>query len=294
MVAMLQDVRRCRDLDRRRRPAASLGAAGAAAPRVRKTSNLVPQADISWNAGALPAIASGRRRGGARSGAGGSRCPGALHLGRPALRDAARDLGLREPGGPARLQLCARPGDRGVDGGLPALGAGRARNPDGDLQPPRGPLPPEQSASGEARADPEPALRRGDVPESLPARARQHRRDGVAALHQRARRVHDPLLLLPDALRRRARPARQPPAGRRAAPLHPDRPHRSRLQPPAAGFVSLRDHRGGRSAIDIDNEHDYDVAKLRYAEWSKLQVGRAEQVYGAPALGPGDPESFAP
>ena len=46
----------------------------------------------------------------------------------------------------------------------------------------------------------------------------------------------------------------------------------------------------GGAAIDIDNEHDYDVAKLRYAEWSKLQAGRAEQLYGAPTLGPGDPE----
>jgi hypothetical protein len=47
---------------------------------------------------------------------------------------------------------------------------------------------------------------------------------------------------------------------------------------------------GGGAAIDIDNEHDYDVAKLRFAEWSKQQAGRAEQLYGAPALGPGDPE----
>jgi GTP:adenosylcobinamide-phosphate guanylyltransferase len=46
----------------------------------------------------------------------------------------------------------------------------------------------------------------------------------------------------------------------------------------------------GGSAIDIDNEHDYDVAKLRYTEWCKLQEGRAEQLYGAPALGPGNPE----
>ena len=46
----------------------------------------------------------------------------------------------------------------------------------------------------------------------------------------------------------------------------------------------------GGAAIDIDNEHDYDVAKLRYAEWSKLQAERAEQLYGTAALGPGDPE----
>jgi GTP:adenosylcobinamide-phosphate guanylyltransferase len=46
----------------------------------------------------------------------------------------------------------------------------------------------------------------------------------------------------------------------------------------------------GGSAIDIDNEHDFDMAKLRYAEWSKLQAGRAERIYGAPGLGPGGPE----
>jgi hypothetical protein len=46
----------------------------------------------------------------------------------------------------------------------------------------------------------------------------------------------------------------------------------------------------GGAAIDIDNEHDYDVAKLRFAEWSKAQASRAEQVYGAPALASGPPE----
>ena len=46
----------------------------------------------------------------------------------------------------------------------------------------------------------------------------------------------------------------------------------------------------GGAAIDIDNEHDYDVAKLRYAEWSKQQADRAEQLYGAPALGSGEAE----
>jgi GTP:adenosylcobinamide-phosphate guanylyltransferase len=45
----------------------------------------------------------------------------------------------------------------------------------------------------------------------------------------------------------------------------------------------------GGAAIDIDNEHDYDVAKLRFAEWSKAQAERAEQLYGAAALGPGRP-----
>ena len=46
----------------------------------------------------------------------------------------------------------------------------------------------------------------------------------------------------------------------------------------------------GGAAIDIDNEHDYDVAKLRFAEWSKAQASRSEQVYGAPALASGTPE----
>lgn len=46
----------------------------------------------------------------------------------------------------------------------------------------------------------------------------------------------------------------------------------------------------GGTAIDIDNEHDYDVAKLRFAEWSKAQASRAEQLYGAPALESGAPE----
>jgi hypothetical protein len=50
---------------------------------------------------------------------------------------------------------------------------------------------------------------------------------------------------------------------------------------------------GGGAAIDVDNEHDYDIAKLRYAEWSKQQAARAEQLYGVPALGPGDPEGPA-
>jgi GTP:adenosylcobinamide-phosphate guanylyltransferase len=50
----------------------------------------------------------------------------------------------------------------------------------------------------------------------------------------------------------------------------------------------------GGAAIDIDNERDYDAAKLRHAEWSKLQAGRAEQRYGAPALGPGFPGDLEP
>jgi hypothetical protein len=46
----------------------------------------------------------------------------------------------------------------------------------------------------------------------------------------------------------------------------------------------------GGAAIDIDNEHDYDVAKHRFAEWSKAQASRAEQLYGAPALESGAAE----
>jgi len=37
---------------------------------------------------------------------------------------------------------------------------------------------------------------------------------------------------------------------------------------------------GGGCAIDIDNEHDYDVAQRRYAEWCKEQLDRVEQLYG--------------
>jgi hypothetical protein len=37
---------------------------------------------------------------------------------------------------------------------------------------------------------------------------------------------------------------------------------------------------GGGCAVDIDNEHDYDVAVLRYDEWSKDQLARVEQLYG--------------
>jgi hypothetical protein len=43
----------------------------------------------------------------------------------------------------------------------------------------------------------------------------------------------------------------------------------------------------GGAAIDIDNDADFDVASERFAEWSKAQAARAEQVYGAPALAAG-------
>ena len=37
---------------------------------------------------------------------------------------------------------------------------------------------------------------------------------------------------------------------------------------------------GGGCAVDIDNEHDYDVAAARYEEWRKDQLARVEQLYG--------------
>jgi hypothetical protein len=36
----------------------------------------------------------------------------------------------------------------------------------------------------------------------------------------------------------------------------------------------------GGSAVDIDNEHDYDVARVLYADWARAQNRRAEQLYG--------------
>ena len=37
---------------------------------------------------------------------------------------------------------------------------------------------------------------------------------------------------------------------------------------------------GGGCAVDIDNEHDYDIAEQRYEEWRKEQLARVEQLYG--------------
>jgi len=39
----------------------------------------------------------------------------------------------------------------------------------------------------------------------------------------------------------------------------------------------------GGCGVDIDNEHDYDVARRRYGEWMKAQAERAEKMYGAPS-----------
>lgn len=74
---------------------------------------------------------------------------------------------------------------------------------------------------------------------------------------------------------------------RRFAPLAKIEACCSDLMRSSVRFVVTQ---AGGSAIDIDNEHDYDVAKLRYADWSKAQASRAEQLYGVPALGPGRPE----
>jgi hypothetical protein len=38
----------------------------------------------------------------------------------------------------------------------------------------------------------------------------------------------------------------------------------------------------GGSAVDVDNEHDFDIAKQRYEEWIKDQRERAERALGSP------------
>ena len=43
----------------------------------------------------------------------------------------------------------------------------------------------------------------------------------------------------------------------------------------------------GGAAVDIDNEHDCDVARRRYDEWKKAQTERAEALYGPLSLPPG-------
>jgi hypothetical protein len=42
----------------------------------------------------------------------------------------------------------------------------------------------------------------------------------------------------------------------------------------------------GGCAVDIDNDHDYDVVLARYAEWSKAQRDRTERLLGPIALPP--------
>jgi hypothetical protein len=49
----------------------------------------------------------------------------------------------------------------------------------------------------------------------------------------------------------------------------------------------------GGCAVDIDNEHDYDVARARFSEWRKQQEVRAEALYG-PLLLPGGEAAGTP
>jgi hypothetical protein len=51
---------------------------------------------------------------------------------------------------------------------------------------------------------------------------------------------------------------------------------------------------GGGCAVDIDNEHDYDVAALRYEDWRKDQRARVEQLYGPLPLSAGAPRAEPP
>jgi hypothetical protein len=44
---------------------------------------------------------------------------------------------------------------------------------------------------------------------------------------------------------------------------------------------------GGGCGVDVDNEHDLDVARLRYAEWSAQQHKRVLELYGPLPLSPG-------
>jgi hypothetical protein len=46
----------------------------------------------------------------------------------------------------------------------------------------------------------------------------------------------------------------------------------------------------GGCAVDIDNDHDYDVATQRFEEWSAEQAEKAERLYGPTALPSGESE----
>jgi GTP:adenosylcobinamide-phosphate guanylyltransferase len=50
-----------------------------------------------------------------------------------------------------------------------------------------------------------------------------------------------------------------------------------------ASFRLIATEAGG-SAVDIDTEEDFDIAKLRYESWWKAQRERAARVHGTPAL----------
>jgi GTP:adenosylcobinamide-phosphate guanylyltransferase len=44
----------------------------------------------------------------------------------------------------------------------------------------------------------------------------------------------------------------------------------------------------GGCAVDVDKESEFDVAELRFDEWSATQAEKAERLYGPPALPPGE------
>jgi flavin-dependent dehydrogenase len=44
----------------------------------------------------------------------------------------------------------------------------------------------------------------------------------------------------------------------------------------------------GGCAVDIDNEEEYAVARQRFDEWSAAQAEKAERLYGALQLPPGE------
>jgi GTP:adenosylcobinamide-phosphate guanylyltransferase len=44
----------------------------------------------------------------------------------------------------------------------------------------------------------------------------------------------------------------------------------------------------GGCAVDVDNEREFDVAELRFDEWSAAQAEKAERLYGPPALPSGE------
>ena len=47
----------------------------------------------------------------------------------------------------------------------------------------------------------------------------------------------------------------------------------------------------GGCAVDVDNEHDYDVTQLRFEKWREAQAEKAERLYGPLALPPGARDS---
>jgi len=51
-----------------------------------------------------------------------------------------------------------------------------------------------------------------------------------------------------------------------------------------AGSFKMEVCEAGGCAIDIDQEEDLDIARVRFDEWKKAQAARAERLYGPPAL----------